>query len=339
MNALRKKFGATNTLLAITIALFIIMYIIGMVIFKGKGFNHFQTFANIFISNAGLLVCTVGMTMVMLTGGIDISVGSMIGVTCMILADLMENKGFSLGASITIAMLFGVVFGVVQGFLVAYLEIQPFIVTLAGLFFARGLTAVISQNMVNISNEAFHKISSTKIMLPKFLGYINNKGKNITPFIYWRVIFALLVVFIMWYILKYTKFGRSIYALGGSEQSAKLMGLNVKRTKFYVYVLNGLIAAFGGLVWCMNQGSGFVEQARGVEMDCISSSVIGGTMLTGGVGTVWGSLFGVMINGTIQTLISDMNLNSWWNRIITSLLMLVFIVLQSIFNSISEKNR
>ena len=138
--------------------------------------------------------------------------------------------------------------------------------------------------------------------------------------------------------MKYTAFGRSIYAVGGNEQSALLMGLNVKRTKLKVYVLNGFLAALAGFAFGLNSCGGFVEQARGFEMDAIASAVIGGTLLTGGVGNVVGSLFGVLIKGTIESLITFQGtLSSWWTKIAIAALLCFFIILQSLFASF--KNR
>ena len=149
----KKKMTGNGFLLLITIALFAVMYIAGMIIFADKGFAKPQMFLNLFVSNAGLLVIACGLTIVMITGGIDISVGSVTALVCMVLADLMENKGVNAYAAVLVALLIGVAFGIVQGFLVAYLDIQPFIVTLAGMFFGRGLTAIISTDIISIKNE------------------------------------------------------------------------------------------------------------------------------------------------------------------------------------------
>lgn len=339
MKKLKAKFTGNNFLLLITIALFIVMYIIGMVVFKDKNFGRMQVFLNLFISNAGLIVATVGMTMVLITGGIDISVGSVVGVACMMLAYMMEKMAVSAFVAILVVLLFGIVFGFAQGWLVSYLKIQPFIVTLAGMFFARGLTAVISSEMISISNAAFLKMANAKFYFP-FGGYLNRKSEMVMPYIYPSVIIAVLVLAAIYIMLRYTRFGRNIYAIGGNEQSALLMGLNVRKTKLTVYTLNGFLASLAGFVFCLNSCGGFVEQARGFEMDAIASAVIGGTLLTGGVGTVIGSLFGVLIKGTIETFITFQGtLSSWWTRIVIAALLGFFIILQSIFARIRAKNK
>ncbi len=339
IKSLRSKLSGNNFLLFVTIVLFFVLYISGMVIFQDKGFGKPQVFLNLFISNAGLIIAAVGMTIVLITAGIDISIGSVIAMTCMLLAWMMEKKGMDAWVSIVIVLIVGVVFGLVQGFLVSYLNIQPFIVTLAGLFFARGMTAIISDEMITITNKTFLGIANAKIYIP-FISTVTKKGKIIHPYIYPSVILAIAVLIIAFIILKYTKFGRSIYAVGGNEQSALLMGLNVRRIKLKVYALNGFLAALAGFAFALNSCGGFVEQARGFEMDAIASAVIGGTLLTGGVGNVIGSLFGVMIKGTIESIITFQGtLSSWWTKIAIAALLCIFIILQSIFASIKRKSK
>ena len=332
-----RKFMSNNFLLLITIGLFNCMYLAGLGVFADKNFGRLQVFLNLFISNAGLIVAAVGMTMVLITGGIDISVGSVIGMTCMLLAWMMEKKGIGAVPAIAIVLVVGVVFGFCQGWLVTYLKIQPFIVTLAGMFFARGMTAIISTEMISISNPTFLAMANAKFYLP-FGGVTNKRGVTVFPYIYPSVVIAILVLITVYLMLRYTKFGRAIYAVGGSEQSALLMGLNVKHTKLRVYVLNGFLASLGGFVFALNSCGGFVEQARGFEMEAIASAVIGGTLLTGGVGNVIGSLFGVLIKGTIETFITFQGtLSSWWTRIVIAALLGFFIILQSLFASAKRK--
>ena len=337
LHKMKEKFGAHTFLLFITIFLFILMYITGIIVFQDKNFGKLQVFLNLFISNGGLIVAAVGMTMVLITGGIDISVGSVVAMTCMLLAWMMEVKHIGAIPAILIVFIVGIFFGFVQGWLIAYLKLQPFIVTLAGMFFARGMTAVISTDMITIKNQTFLAIANAKIYLP-IGGTVNKRGVLVQPYLYPSVIIGMLVLIIFYLLLKYTKFGRSIYAVGGNEQSALLMGLNIKRTKLKVYVINGFLAALAGFVFCLNTCGGFVEQAKGFEMEAIAAAVIGGTLLTGGVGNVIGSLFGVLIKGTIETFITFQgNLSSWWTKIVIAALLCFFIVLQSILTASKRK--
>lgn len=332
----KKKLNGNSFLLMITILLFVVMYVAGMAIFSDKGFAKPQMFLNLFISNAGLLVIAMGQTIVMITGGIDISVGSVTALVCMVVANQMENHGASAYTAVAIALAIGLVYGIVQGFLISYLEIQPFIVTLAGMFFGRGMTSIISTEMISIKNKTFLAWANYKINLP--IGSYSKRGKFIPAYIYPTVVIAIIVLILIILMMKYTKFGRSVYAIGGNAQSAMMMGLNVKRTKFKAYIVDGFLAGLGGFLFCLNSCSGFVEQAKGLEMDAISSAVIGGTLLSGGVGTPFGTLFGVLIKGTIQSLITTQGtLSSWWVRIVLSALLCFFIVLQSIFSGLKKK--
>uniref|UniRef100_N2B610 Simple sugar transport system permease n=1 Tax=Eubacterium plexicaudatum ASF492 TaxID=1235802 RepID=N2B610_9FIRM len=334
----KKKINSNTFLLIITIVLFVVMYVAGMILFNEQGFAKPQMFLNLFISNAGLIVIGCGMTLVMITGGIDISVGSVTALVCMVSAYIMENKGMSAWMAVFFSLVIGICFGIVQGYLVTYLEIQPFIVTLAGMFFGRGMTAMVSTEMISIKNELFLKWANYRINMP--FGSVNKKGRFIAAYIYPTVIIALIVVVIISVMLKYSKFGRKLYAIGGNQQSAVMMGLNVKRTKMQAYVLDGFLAGLGGFLFCLNSCAGFVEQAKGLEMDAISSAVIGGTLLSGGVGTVIGTLFGVLIKGTITSLITTQGtLSSWWVRITLSALLCFFIVLQAVFAAAKKKNK
>ncbi len=334
--ATKKKINGNTFLLLVTILLFVVMYVAGMIVFGDKGFAKPQMFLNLFINNAGLLVIAVGQTIVMITAGIDISVGSVTALVCMVMANQMENHGVNAYVAVMMALGIGLIYGVVQGFLVSYLEIQPFIVSLAGLFFGRGLTSMISTEMIAIKNKTFLAWANYKIYLP--IGSYSKRGKFLPAYVFPSVLIALIIVLIVALIMKFSKFGREVYAVGGNAQSAMMMGLNVKKTKFKAYVMSGFLAGCGGFLFCLNSCSGFVEQAKGLEMDAISASVIGGTLLSGGVGTPFGTIFGVLIKGTIQQLITTQGtLSSWWVRIVLSALLCFFIVLQAIIGKIKKK--
>ena len=336
------KINGNSILLIITIVLFVVMYGAGCIIYADKGFTHLQTFLNVLINNAGLICVACGVTCVMLTGGIDISVGSLVAMDCMFLAVGMEHLGMKSPVLMLLVLLIGIVFGAVQGFCIAYLDIQPFIVTMAGLFFARGMTAVICTDQVSIVTDTlFVKLSSTKLSIPFGIGaYANKKGVLQIPYIRASVEVALIIVVLIFLMLKYTKFGRSIYAVGGNSQSATLMGLDVRKTKMKTYVLSSFLTSIGGICYCLNTMCGTTTQATGLEMDAISSAVIGGTLLTGGVGNIIGTLFGVLINGTISTLVkSNGKLVSSWANIVTAILLCFFIILQAILANIKERKK
>jgi len=341
-NRPKASLNSHTIMLLITIVLFIVLYGAGCIMYKDKDFGKLQNFLNVLINNAGLLIAACGVTCVMLAGGIDISVGSVVALTCMFMSVGLAQWEMSSGVLILLILLIGVVFGCVQGFCIAYLEIQPFIVSMAGLFFARGMTAVISKDQVSVPFDSwFGQLSQIKIEMPFQIGaYLNKKGVLIIPYVRLTVVIALVVVLITFLMLRYTKFGRSLYAVGGNQQSATLMGLNVRKTKMMSYILCSFYATLGGLCYCLNTMCGTATQASGMEMDAISSAVIGGTLLTGGVGNVIGTLFGVMINGTISSLVKfNGKLVASWANIITAILLCFFILLQAIFAKIKESKK
>lgn len=338
----KSRIGSNTVMLMITIALFILLYGAGCLMYADKEFGRLQNFLNVMINNAGLIIVACGVTCVMLTGGIDISVGSVVAMTCMFMSVGLAEWGMPSGVLIALILLIGVVFGAVQGFCIAYLEIQPFIVTMAGLFFARGMTAVISTQQVSVPFESwFGQLSQIKCEIPFGIGaYLNKKGVLVTPYVRITVVIALIVALITFLMLRYTKFGRSLYAVGGNQQSAALMGLNVKKTRMLSHVLCSFYATLGGLCFCLNTMCGTPTQATGLEMDAISSAVIGGTLLTGGVGNVVGTLFGVLINGTISSLVKfNGKLVASWANIITAVLLCFFILLQAIFAKLKERQK
>jgi simple sugar transport system permease protein len=308
-----------------TIALFIGLFLIGSVLYRG--FLSSQVFANLFIDNAYLIVVAVGEAVAILTGGIDLSVGAMIAFVSMITASLLQ-KGVNPFLVMIIVLIVGVVFGTVQGFLIQKFKLHPWIVTLAGMFFARGSSYIISIDTITIDNPVFTKISSVRI--------------PIVPgaFISINVVISLLVVITAAYMLKFTKFGRTVYAIGGNENSAKLMGLPVERTKILVYTFSGFCSALGGLLFTIYTLSGYGLHCNGMEMDAIAACVIGGILLTGGYGYIIGPLFGVLTTGIIQSLIMfDGTLNSWWTKIAVGMLLFLFIVLQRIIVIRDEKKK
>lgn len=341
MTAFKNKFKNmtdTNLLLTITIVVFFVMYI-GAIIFLGEGFEKPQTFLNILNSNAALIIVACGMSLVMITGGIDISVGGVVALVSMSCAVYLDYHDGNVFGAVMIALAIGLAFGLVQGFLVAYLDIQPFIVSLAGMFFARGMTTIVNTNPFNVENEAFVALKDTRIVIPG-LGSVNRLGNYIDAKIEVGVVVALLVVAIMFVMLRWTKLGRMFYAVGGNKQSALMLGINVKRTKFLAHLICSLLAGVGGFVYFMHVGSGSASHASGMEMNAIASAIIGGTMLTGGVGNIIGTLFGVLSLSTIQNIVSSAGLDqAWWTGITIAAMLCLFLVIQSVVIARKRKNK
>ncbi|MEV7398520.1 galactofuranose ABC transporter, permease protein YjfF [Aeromicrobium sp. NPDC092404] len=299
-----------------TFALFVGMFGLGSL--RYEGFSSPQTVLSVLVDNSYLIVLAVGMTFVILTGGIDLSVGSVVALSTMIAAETLR-AGWSAPLVIAAVLLTGSVLGLLQGMVIHYFEIQPFIVTLAGMFLARGLCYVISVDSIPIKNETFTSFAQGTITIGDYF---------ITP----AVIVALVVLVIAAVVLHMTRFGRTVYAVGGSEQSAMLMGLAVARTKIGVYVISGFCSALAGLLYAIYTLSGYSLTAVGMELDAIAAVVIGGTLLTGGSGLVLGSALGVMVLGLIQSFISfDGTLSSWWTKITIGVLLLVFVLIQRLF--------
>jgi ribose/xylose/arabinose/galactoside ABC-type transport system permease subunit len=299
-----------------TITLFIAMFGAGSI--RYEGFSSAQTILSVLVDNSFLIVLAVGMTFVILTGGIDLSVGSVVALSTMIAASTLR-AGWSAPLVIVAVLLTGSILGLLMGLVIHYFEIQPFIVTLAGMFLARGLCYVISVDSIPIKNETFTSFAQGTITIGDYF---------ITP----AVVVALVVLVIAAVVLHMTRFGRTVYAVGGSEQSALLMGLAVARTKIGVYVISGFCSALAGLLYAIYTLSGYSLTAVGMELDAIAAVVIGGTLLTGGSGLVIGSALGVLVLGLIQSFISfDGTLSSWWTKITIGVLLLVFVLIQRIF--------
>lgn len=319
----------TNLLLLITIIVFFAMYI-AAIVFQGKGFLKPQTFLNILNANAALIIASCGMSIVMITGGIDISVGGVAALVSMCCAVYLDHHDGSVFGAIMIAVAIGLAFGLVQGFLVAYLDIQPFIVSLAGMFFARGMTTIVNTNPFNVVNEAFVKLKTTRVVVPG-LGSVNKLGKYVDAYVEIGVVVAILLVIVLFCVLRWTKLGRNFYAVGGNKQSALMLGINVKRTKFLAHLLCSLLAGIGGFVYFMHVGSGSASHASGMEMNAIASSIIGGTMLSGGVGNIAGTLFGVLALSTIQNIVASAGLDqAWWTGITVAAMLCLFLLIQSV---------
>ena len=306
--------------LAATVSLFVAMAIMGSVLYSG--FFSAQVFLNLLIDNAYLIIVAVGMTFVILSGGIDLSVGSVIALTTMVSAALIEHRGWSPAVVIPLVLLMGAAFGAFMGFLIERFRLQPFIVTLAGMFLARGLCYLISVDSISMTSDSYSALAQWR--LPLWEGASLSLGALI----------AIAVLLAAVFIAHNTPFGRAVYAVGGNEQSAVLMGLPVRATLVVVYTLSGFCSALAGVVFTFYMLSGYGLHAVGMELDAIAAVVIGGTLLTGGVGYVAGTLFGVLMLGIIQTLISfDGSLSSWWTRIVVGALLFVFCLLQRLLTS------
>lgn len=313
-----------------TIGIFLVIYIAGAVMYGERGFTTLRTFMMLFVDNAYIGISAVGMTMVLITGGIDLSVAAVASLTGMFIAYGTTVLNIHPVVCMVFAIFVAVLLGTAMGAMVTYLKIPPFVATLTGMFLARGVCSLISRDSISINNAMIDELASWKVY---FMKYSGGEWVKIKPVAYVNLNVVLFIVMILigTYILQRTRFGRNVYAIGGNEQSARLMGLPVNRTKMMVYAFNGLCSALAGIAYSLYVKSGWNLALQGGELDVISSAVIGGVLLSGGVGYMVGTFFGVLLKAVIPSLITfNGTLSSWWGKIITGLLVLLFVALQQV---------
>ena len=302
----------------VTALVCLLLYGTGCVLYPG--FLSARVLTNFFSDNAFLGVAAVGMTFVILSGGIDLSVGAVIGCISILMATLIQRWHLHPALVIPLVLLLGVVLGTAMGSLIQFFGLPPFLVTLAGLFFCRGVGLLISAESISITHPLFQKAA-------RFSFHLGAVSVPLTACLF------LLILAVAFYVSLFTRFGRNVYAVGGSETSSLLMGLPTNQTKVMVYAASGFCSAFAAVVYTIYTSSGNATAGVGLELDAIAAVVIGGTLLTGGVGYVSGTLVGVLIFGIIQTGISFQGtLSSWWTKIAIGILLLLFIVLQKFLN-------
>ena len=314
-----------------TALLALVAYGIGAYFFVGM--RNPQVFFNLFRNTSYLLISGIGMTFVILTGGIDLSVSGVVALTTVASAVLLR-EGWNAWVVVLLMLAMGMTLGATMGSFITYLKVQPFIATLAGMWFARGMCFFISDDAVTIDNPVFQILGKTKILIPGLKELADQQGTS-APYISIPVIVAFTLLVIAMFIAHYTRFGRTVYAIGGNEgrneQSARLMGLPVNRTKMLVYTFNGFCSALAGLSFSLFVSSGHGLYAPGLELEVIASVVMGGTMLTGGSGYVFGTFFGVLVLAVTQALIQFIgSLSSWWTKIVIGILTLTFIGVQTV---------
>jgi simple sugar transport system permease protein len=311
------------------------MYMVAIGLYPAS-FSQPQTFFDLFNNNAALIILACGMSIVMIGGGIDISVGGVCGLVTMSCAVYLQSAGASVAGSIALALAIGIAFGVLQGFLIAYLQIQPFIITLAGMFLANGVMTMVNTTPINVQHPGFVALFETRFRI-EWLGTINRHGMFIPCKISISTVIVICVIIAVAVLMKWSKFGRNLYAVGGNSQSAMMLGVGVRRTKFFSYVLCGLLSGIAGLAFILTTGAGNIGNASGFEMKAIAASIIGGTLLTGGVGNILGSPIGALTLLTINETIRAVGIDSNIQTIISGFLLCFFIVLQSVIIWLRDK--
>ncbi|HHQ6631384.1 TPA: galactofuranose ABC transporter, permease protein YjfF [Serratia fonticola] len=315
-----------NLPLLITIAVFLLGY--AFCLSQFPSFASTRVWCDLLTDNAFLGIVAVGMTFVILSGGIDLSVGSVIAFTGVLLAKLIGTYGIAPGYAFVIALLMGASFGALMGWIIDVLKLPAFIITLAGMFFVRGMSFIVSEESLPIDHPLYATLANYAWKVPG--------GGRFT-----LLALVMLLVVAMGMILAHrTRFGHNVYAIGGNPVSAGLMGVPVRRTTIQIYMLSSTLAALSGIIFSLYTSAGYALAASGVELDAIAAVVIGGTLLTGGVGTILGTLFGVLIQGLIQSYITfDGSLSSWWTKIVIGILLFCFIGLQKAMSAFWQTRR
>ncbi|SIQ61075.1 monosaccharide ABC transporter membrane protein, CUT2 family [Paracoccus thiocyanatus] len=301
--------------LYVTIAIFLLAYLVCWTQFPAM--LSTRVIGNLLTDNAYLGIVAVGMTLVILSGGIDLSVGSVIAFSGVFIAVVLRDSTLHPLAVFAMLLALTTAFGAAMGFLIDRLAMPAFIVTLAGMFLARGAAYMLSIDSVPVVHPFFDWLEGLYWLMP-------GKGRLRLIGVVMLLAFAAGIV-----VAHKTRFGTSVLALGGGEATARLMGVRQGRTTVLVYAFSGLMAGLSGIVFTIYTGSGYSLATVGTELTAIAAVVIGGTLLTGGAGYMFGTFIGVMTMGLIQTyIVFDGSLSSWWTKIVVGVLLLAFILLQ-----------
>ncbi|WP_454702087.1 galactofuranose ABC transporter, permease protein YjfF [Agrobacterium burrii] len=298
-----------------TLTIFVVAYL--LCVLQYPAILSTRVIGNLLTDNAFLGIAAVGMTFVILSGGIDLSIGSVIAFTSVFVAVMVGTYNIHPLLAFAIVLVVSTLFGCLMGAMIRFLSIPPFVVTLAGMFLARGAAYLISTQSVPISHPFIDAIQGFYFRFP-------GGGRLTALAILMLIVFAAGML-----IASRTRFGANVYALGGNPQSAELMGVPIGATTIGIYALSGFLSGLAGIVYTLYTSSGYSLATVGVELDAIAAVVIGGTLLTGGTGLVAGTFIGILIQGLIQTyIVFDGTLSSWWTKIVIGVLLFVFIVLQ-----------
>lgn len=301
----------------VTIGLFVLMYAVFAVQFPSLLSGRMA--GNLLTDSAYLGILAVGMTMVIVAGGIDLSVGAVMAFSSLLVAVAISSWGLHPLAAFGLALALGVAFGALVGAAIHLLEAPPFIVTLTAMFMARGGALMLSQESVPIRHPLYDSLATSGLPLP-------DGGQLSIAALVMLAAFAVGGL-----LLHHTRFGGEVFAIGGDHRAARLMGARLGRTTVLIYAFSGFMAALAGVVFSIYTQAGFALSGVGVELEAIAAVVIGGTLLAGGYGGMLGTLFGVAIQGLILTYITlEGSLSSWWAKIVIGVLILAFLLLRSL---------
>ena len=265
---------------------------------------------NLFKANSVNAIISCGMLMAILMGEIDISVGSIVGLSGVIAAYTITNLNFPLFIVVPLTILVGGAVGLVNGFFISYLQVPAFVATLATQCIGRGLTEILTNGVtIRIRNDVYTGL-----------------GNNTIGPVSITIFYAVAVLILTWFLLNRTRFGYYVYALGGNKVAAQYSGVNVKKFNMLPYILIGLFSGLGGMIWSARLGSAAAMLGSGFEMDAIAAVVIGGTSMSGGVGTVGGTFIGILIIGVITNGLNLMGINAFWQDVFKGLIIMAAVV-------------
>jgi ribose/xylose/arabinose/galactoside ABC-type transport system permease subunit len=291
-----------------TVLIFLIAYTICVVQYPNM--LSTRVIGNLLTDNAFLGIAAVGMTFVILSGGIDLSIGSVIAFTGVLIAVLLRDTGIHPLFAFAIALVISTAFGAYMGAIIHYLEMPAFIVTLAGMFLARGACYLLTSDSIPVNHPFYKTLKSLYWKVPG--------GGRLT-----LIGGVMLLVFIVGIVIAHrTRFGTNVYALGGGIQTSKLMGVPVGRTTVQIYALSGFLAGLAGIVFSLYTSAGYSLATVGVELDAIAAVVIGGTLLTGGYGSAIGTVFGALTLGITKQGINFAGIGSDWYQAFLGVLLL-----------------
>lgn len=312
LNSTKKIISAIVGKLSSIMALLIVVLVVSVMI--PESFLTSSNLVNVVRQMSVNGILTIGMTIVLITGGIDLSIGSVLAVSGTVSCGLIEG-GMNVWLAILIALFIGVIFGVFNGFFVAVMDIPPFIVTLASMQIARGVAYVYSEGLaIRSTNETFNLIGN---------GYISF-GFFELPI---PIALLIIVVVISFFLLHKTKFGAYVFAVGGNSEAARYSGINVQKVKFWCYIISGVLAAFVGIILASRMYSGQPTAGKGYEMDAVAAAVLGGTSFSGGAGSIIGVMFGALTIGVINNALNLLNVSFYYQDIVKGVVILVAVML------------
>lgn len=308
-----------NSMGSVIIALVILVVVLSLC---APNFLSAKNILSVMQQVAYIAIMAAGMSFLIISGNIDLSVAATLAITAAFTGEMFVNQGMPAWLAIVLSLVIGVLCGAINSFFISMFNLAPIIVTLAFMEVYRGAASVFTGGFTSLGMPAF----------TRWIG--QGKLFGAVPVC---IVVMLLIYIVSWFVLSKTRFGLNLYAMGGNINAAQLSGINIQRTRMYAYMINGLLATVAGIVLSGRMNSSSSSLADGIEMDCIAAAVIGGVSMTGGEGNIWGGLFGSLLMGVLKNGMNQLSINSFWQKIILGIVLLVAIVLDSVRNSARKR--